>query len=71
MQVYDASVESLINKDFVLDVSLTKIENELLEQKNPRYKEILTKFHHLDGVYMDDYDEKDTLPECTSYPRSE
>ena len=35
---YDASVESL-NKDFVLDVSLTKIEkNELLELKNPRYK---------------------------------
>ena len=62
MQVYDASVESL-NKDFVLDVSLTKIEkNELLELENPRYKEILTKFHHLGGVYMDDYDEKDTLP---------
>ena len=62
MQVYDASVESL-NKDFVLDVSLTKIEkNELLELENPRYKEILTKFHHLDGVYMDDYDEKNTLP---------
>ena len=57
MQVYDASVESL-NKDFVLDVSLTKIEkNGLLELENPRYKEILTKFHHLDGVYMDDYDE--------------
>ena len=62
MQVYNASVESL-NKDFVLNVRLTKIEkNELLELENPRYKEILTKFHHLDGVYMDDYDEKDMPP---------
>ena len=62
MQVYDAHVESL-NKDFVLDVSLTKIEkHELLQLENPRYKEILKMFPHLDGVYMDDYDEKDTLP---------
>ena len=62
MQVYDAHVESL-NKDFVLDVRLTKIEkHELLQLENPRYKEILKMFSHLDGVYMDDYDEKETLP---------
>ena len=62
MQVYDAHVESL-NKDFVLDVSLTKIEkHELLQLENPRYKEILRMFPHVDGVYMDDYNEKDTLP---------
>ena len=48
MQVYDAHVESL-NKDFVLDVSLTKIEkHELLQLENPRYKEILKMFPHLE-----------------------
>ena len=61
LHVYDASVESL-NKDFVLDVSLTKIQKNDSSAKSPRFKEILTKFHQLDGVYIDDYDEKDTLP---------
>ena len=62
MQVYDAHVEHL-NKDFVLNVSLTKIEkHELLQLENPLYKEILRMFPHLDGVYMGDYNEKDTLP---------
>ena len=50
MQVYDVRMESLTN-DFTLDVDITKIEkDDLLQLENPHYKEILRKYHHLEGV---------------------
>ncbi len=62
MQVYEVQVKSL-SKDFALDVNLTKIEkSELPQLENPRDKDILASYPHLNGVYMDYYDEKDMLP---------
>ena len=50
-------------KKFHFIGTLTKIEkHELLQLENPRYKEILKMFPRLDGDYMDNYDEKYTLP---------
>ena len=61
MQVYEIKMYSL-SGDVGLDVNITKIEKkELLLLENPRYKEILQRFSHLQEVHMDD-DEKELLP---------
>ena len=58
MQVYELRIESL-NNDFTFDVSMTKIQkDELLSLENPRYKEILKRYPHLNGVSIDDVDTK-------------
>ena len=49
--------------DFKLNIEVTKVDrNELLTLPNPRYRETLAKFPHLNGVKMHDSDEKPELP---------
>jgi hypothetical protein len=50
-----------LSGDFYLYVNITKIE-ELLSLENPHYKEILQRYSHLQGIHMDDDDEKELLP---------
>ena len=62
MQVYDVKMHSL-SGDFDLDVNATKIERtELLSLENPKYDEMMRNYPHLEGVHMDDDDNKELLP---------
>ena len=62
ISVHKLSVNN-IEGDFKLDTEVTKVDrNELLTLKNPRYRETLAKFPHLNGVQMHDNDEKPELP---------
>ena len=62
MQGYKVSMQSLTN-EFSLDVNVTKVDKrELLSLENPKYKEVLAKYPHLRGVYIDDDDDKRVLP---------
>ena len=62
ISVHKLSVNN-IEGDFKLDTEVTKVDrNELLTLKNPRYRETLAKFPHLNGVKMHDNDEKPELP---------
>ena len=46
-----------------LNIEVTKVDcNELLTLPNPRYRETLAKFPHLNGVKVHDNDEKPELP---------
>ena len=48
MQVYKVKIQSL-SGDFDLGVNITKIEKkELLSLDNPKYKEVLSKYSHLE-----------------------
>jgi hypothetical protein len=62
ISVHNLSVNNL-EGDFKLDTEVTKVDrNELLTLKNPRYRETLAKFPHLNGVKMHDNDKKPELP---------
>ena len=62
MQGYKVSMQSVTN-EFSLDVNVTKVnKRELLSLENPKYKEVLAKYPHLRGVYIDDDDDKRVLP---------
>lgn len=44
-------------------MNVTKVDKwELLSLENPNYKEVLAKYSHLRGVYIDDDDDKRVLP---------
>lgn len=44
-------------------MNVTKVDKrELLSLENPMYKEVLAKYPHLRGVYIDDDDAKRVLP---------
>ena len=50
MQVYEGKIQSL-SGDFDLDANITKIEKkELLSLDNPHYKEVLSKYSHLEEL---------------------
>ena len=62
MQVFGVVISS-VEGDFKLEVDITKVnKRELLVLENPRYKQILEANPHLNGVRMDDDDEKERLP---------
>ena len=58
----EVSVQS-VTDEFSLEVNVTKVyKRELLSLENPKYKEVLAKYPHLIGVYIDDDDAKRVLP---------
>ena len=60
--VHNLSVNNL-EGDFKLSIEVTKVDrNELLTLTNPRYRETLAKFPHLNGVKMLDNHKKPELP---------
>ena len=62
IDIYNVEVKSL-RGDFKLGVSVSKVEREqLLSLTNPEYKRILRRYQHLNGVEMDDTDDKPELP---------
>ncbi len=62
ISVYNLSISS-VECDFKLETEVTQVDrNELLTLKKPKYREILTKFKHLNNVKMQDADEKPELP---------
>eukprot|EP00794_Sanderia_malayensis_P000965 gene965-biopygen216 len=62
IDIYNVEVKSL-KEDFKLGVSVSKVEREsLLSITNPEYKKLLRRYQHLNGVEMDDTDDKAELP---------
>ena len=62
MKSYDIDIDS-VNGDFSLHATVTGIEKaELLTRENPHYNEVIEQHSHLQGVCMDDTDEKAQLP---------
>lgn len=52
-----------INGTFSMSVEVTKVDKgELLSLDNPHYQELITKYHHLLEVNIDDTDTKSYLP---------
>ena len=79
MNVYTVNVSSL-NKSFEMDINVSKVEKpQLMTLKNPGYKNLLGRHPHLEGVVMDDNDNKTNLPvhlilgisECTRISTAE
>ena len=52
-----------INNKFHIETELTRVErSDLLTLDRPKYKEIIANYSHLDGIIMQDEDEKERLP---------
>ena len=48
-----------VERNFKLETEVTQVDrNELLTLKNPKYRDMLSKFEHLKDVIMHDTDEK-------------
>ena len=58
------NVESTdINKNFTMSSEVNCVDRPvLLTLPNPRYREVIANNSHLDGVEMDDVDQKPMLP---------
>ena len=62
VEIYNVSVTS-INGDFKMSVTVSKVDKpELMMLENPKYEELMEKYTHLSGVYMDDMDTEPNLP---------
>ena len=62
MQEYKVSMQS-VTDEFSLDVNVTKVDKqELLSLGNPKYKEVVAKYPHLRGVYINNDNDKRVLP---------
>lgn len=62
VQIYGIRVKNL-EGDFALEVEASKVDKDkLLVLENPRYAEMIAKYSHLEGVEMNDNDEKAMLP---------
>ena len=62
IEIYNVEVENF-RGDFKLAVDVSKVDRDVpLSVKNPRYQDVLKKYPHLQGVRMDDVDEKPELP---------
>ena len=60
--IYNIKISDTSNK-FHIETEVTRVErNELLTLDNPKYKEIIANYSHLEGVIMPDKDEKERLP---------
>lgn len=52
-----------VDGSFHLETEVTKVNrSQLLFLGNPKYKEKIARFPHLQGIIMDDTDEKAELP---------
>ena len=62
VEINNAEVKSIDGK-FKMNVSLTKVHKpELVRIENPKYKELISRNPHLEGVHMNDDDTKSQLP---------
>ena len=62
IEIYEATVENLA-RTFSIEVELSKVERKtLLSLPNPRYADLIQRYQHLQGVFMDDTDTKPELP---------
>lgn len=62
LEVYDTVVESL-DGNYQMSVKLTRVNKaELLSIDNPKYRQLINKYPHLQGVKITDHDKKDQLP---------
>eukprot|EP00795_Rhopilema_esculentum_P015888 gene15888-7220_t len=62
IEIYNVEVQNL-KGDIKLEIDVSKVDREvLLSVKNPRYQDVLKKYPHLQGVTMDDIDQKPELP---------
>eukprot|EP00795_Rhopilema_esculentum_P004345 gene4345-20561_t len=62
IEIYNVEVQNL-KGDFKLEIDVSKVDREVLVSvKNPRYQDVLKKYPHLQGVTMDDVDQKPELP---------
>ena len=62
IEIYNAEVKSIDGK-FKMNVSLTKVHKpELVRIENPKCKELISRYSHLEGVHMNDDDTKSQLP---------
>jgi hypothetical protein len=62
IEVHKIKIDSL-EENFHLDTEVTKVDRDkLLSLTNPRYKEIVEKFTYLNGIKMQNVDEKPELP---------
>ena len=60
--IYNIKISDTSNK-FHIETEVTRVErNELLTLDNPKYKEIIANYSHLEGVIIPDKDEKERLP---------
>ena len=62
VEMYDVNMTS-IGGDFSMGVTVSKVDKtELMTLENPKYEELMERYTHLSGVYMDDKDTKLQLP---------
>ena len=62
MELSTVCVET-VNGEFAMDVSVTKVDKgELLYVDNPNYTTLINSYQHLEGVRMEDKDQKPKLP---------
>ena len=62
MELSTLRVEA-VNGEFAMDVSVTKVDKgELLFVDNPNYAKLINSYQHLEGVQMEDKDQKPKLP---------
>lgn len=62
IEIHDVVISSLTG-EFQLRTEVTKVDRgTLLSLENPRYKHMIEQYDHLQGVSMDDVDEKEQLP---------
>ena len=62
IEVHKIKIDS-VEENFHPDTEVTKVDRDkLLSLTNPRYKEIIEKFTYLNGIKMQDVDEKPDLP---------
>eukprot|EP00794_Sanderia_malayensis_P017914 gene17914-19691_t len=62
IEIYNVQVNNL-KGDFKLEIDASKADRGvLLSVKNPRYQDVLKIYPHLQGITMDDVDQKPELP---------
>ena len=62
IEIYSLRVGST-KGDFALETEVTKVDRkELLSLENPRYTDMIRKYSHLQGIEMEDKDERAMLP---------
>lgn len=62
VEMYDVNMTS-VSGDFSMGVTVSKVDKpELMTLENPKYEELMKRYTHVHGVYMDDKDTKPQLP---------
>ena len=62
VEIYSLQISS-VKGDFKLEAEVTKVDRkELLMVQNPKYNEMIRRYGHLQGVVMEDTDNRDELP---------